>query len=45
MHMPLHHTLPHIPGEYINIDLFAGGGGASPGMEMAGYRAIPAGRG
>lgn len=38
MHMPLNHTPPHIPGEYINIDLFAGGGGASLGMEMAGYR-------
>lgn len=36
--MPLHHTPPHIPGEYINVDLFAGGGGASLGMEMAGYR-------
>lgn len=38
MHMPLHYTPPHIPGDYINIDLFAGGGGASLGMEMAGYR-------
>lgn len=38
MHIPLNHTLPHIPDDYINIDLFAGGGGASLGMEMAGYR-------